>query len=391
MKRMLLQLSVLISCSLIAKENKEISSILQNEKEHELLRVQQNGPIYDSIHGYWYMWSDSLSPIIKRVTTMSKDVDSDSIISTLSYYVEGNEKHYLSDVKSCYDAEGRLVKEVKCYWEIDAWIKNHETTYSYDTNGDMMTKISNNIDWGVVAKSEYFYNDQKKLIAEHTYTFYESTATWELDGKYTYRLDDKGRIRSSSFLVKDTEGNWYEASKQEVSYDHDGTFKEVLDYLWIHNLNIWRCAKTETWYGGDERPLISIYSDGSDDPTTFVPLKKVAYDYLPDSELRTTYEYSHSSKTWIKMEASKLFYRQTPTNILDKSIDNAIQLYPNPTTDKIIAHVPGASEYKIYDTFGNYLLSSSTPEIDVSHLPKGAYMLRISTKSGIVSKSFIKN
>lgn len=391
MKKVLLQFTILLSLSLGARERKEISSFQRSEKEHELWRVQQSRPIYDSIHTDLYMWMDSIVPIIRMETTISKDVDSDSIVSTLNYYVEGNEKQYFKNVKSYYDDEGRLVKELEYSWKYDTWVKSYETTYTYDITGKMITKIFNHMNWGVVTKSEYFYNDHNTLIAEYTYLLYESTSTWKPTGKLTYELDDKERVRSSSFWAEDTRGGWYESSKQEISYNQEGTFKEVVNYLWNPNLNEWTPEKTEAWYGEDGRPLLTIKSSWYSDLSAFAPFQKVVYNYLPNSELHTTYEFGEFLPKWIKKEVNEFFYHQTPTRVFDKSIDASIQVYPNPTTNKIVVNASQGLEYIIYDLRGNHVLSSSTAEIDVAHLPKGAYMLKIHTVKGTESRTFIKD
>lgn len=68
----------------------------------------------------------------------------------------------------------------------------------------------------------------------------------------------------------------------------------------------------------------------------------------------------------------------------DVTLTNAISVYPNPTTEKITVQIDHQNEpfsYKVFDINGALLqqsqLSAQTTTLNVEHLSKGAYILKI--------------
>ena len=53
-----------------------------------------------------------------------------------------------------------------------------------------------------------------------------------------------------------------------------------------------------------------------------------------------------------------------------------LSIYPNPTTGHFtVQGATGAIE--VYDLFGRLMHSSTEPQIDMSHQPKGVYIVRV--------------
>ena len=84
------------------------------------------------------------------------------------------------------------------------------------------------------------------------------------------------------------------------------------------------------------------------------------------------------------------------TQIKDKSIDNNIQIYPNPATEKLtIAYNEKQNiNLQIYNTIGECVmqkqLANNTNEIDISSLAKGIYVVRITGTNGTFQQKLIK-
>jgi len=69
----------------------------------------------------------------------------------------------------------------------------------------------------------------------------------------------------------------------------------------------------------------------------------------------------------------------------------SVLVYPNPTVDVVHIDSKNLKSAILYDMNGKKLLESNNTEINVSHLPKGVYVLRIVTSdNSIVSKKIIK-
>lgn len=81
-------------------------------------------------------------------------------------------------------------------------------------------------------------------------------------------------------------------------------------------------------------------------------------------------------------------------NIREENSKNGIFIYPNPATDRLI--VQGEGQIIFYNTLGKCVLSlieddrSGSNEIDISYLPKGIYVCRISSsKKGTINTKVI--
>ena len=79
------------------------------------------------------------------------------------------------------------------------------------------------------------------------------------------------------------------------------------------------------------------------------------------------------------------------TNILNTTT-LSLSLYPNPTRDHFIVDCESLSQVKIYDMLGKEILtqnSNGKTEININHLPKGVYNVRILSEGKVIGNSKI--
>jgi hypothetical protein len=79
---------------------------------------------------------------------------------------------------------------------------------------------------------------------------------------------------------------------------------------------------------------------------------------------------------------------------INENMLNSTSIYPNPATNFIYINLAQESEFTIAikDILGNtYLTANSLREINISHLPKGTYLIEVSNDRGDIShKKFVK-
>lgn len=78
----------------------------------------------------------------------------------------------------------------------------------------------------------------------------------------------------------------------------------------------------------------------------------------------------------------------------DIELSSAINLFPNPSKDKIKVELPSSvniEKVSFINTLGQKILDVNTSQIDVSQLSKGIYHVIIETNKGVAHKKFIKN
>jgi hypothetical protein len=74
-------------------------------------------------------------------------------------------------------------------------------------------------------------------------------------------------------------------------------------------------------------------------------------------------------------------------------IDNAVTIYPNPSSDVIHIQMPVTSTLEkviVYNSLGQKVLENSTIDFSITCLSTGVHYLDIKTTEGIYHKKFIK-
>jgi hypothetical protein len=75
----------------------------------------------------------------------------------------------------------------------------------------------------------------------------------------------------------------------------------------------------------------------------------------------------------------------------------ALVLYPNPTTDRLVATLPAAEgrTYRVLNYLGQVLAHGSTavanPTVEVRQLPAGTYFLELRSETAQQTRRFVKN
>jgi hypothetical protein len=118
------------------------------------------------------------------------------------------------------------------------------------------------------------------------------------------------------------------------------------------------------------------------------------FTYNQDGKLKSMTDYTKENGKDYRMYYRTEFTRGTTG--LSKTIDDQFKMnmYPNPTSDKIfIDSKENISEIKIYDTKGKLLLSkeeNAIEEIDLSKLPSDVYIIKAKSKKGYAHSRIIK-
>jgi hypothetical protein len=117
---------------------------------------------------------------------------------------------------------------------------------------------------------------------------------------------------------------------------------------------------------------VNLSSQGYNDSLIYIAFVLRTYDgfklYLDDIEVR----------------------KEDPVG-LSEPIPLPFQLYPNPCSDLIrIASTSPLQRIEISDLNGQVLLQSTSPELEVSFLPKGFYLVRIQSESKTYTQRFTK-
>ena len=87
-----------------------------------------------------------------------------------------------------------------------------------------------------------------------------------------------------------------------------------------------------------------------------------------------------------------LRWQGAPVSILENTITSVLTIYPNPTSEKFIFDFDRVATIKLYDMLGREALTQNIlgkTEINISHLPKGIYCIRVISEGKVIGNSKI--
>lgn len=151
-----------------------------------------------------------------------------------------------------------------------------------------------------------------------------------------------------------------------------------------------------SYQGASENNIICLNTDGSKD-TSFntgtgfnhqvnTSLVMVDGKILIGGDF-TTYKDNNASASLIKLNTGIIL------NNDDFNNSHLINIYPNPVKNVFNINLLNyniTSSVKIYDLQGKLILEDNTTEINVNHLSKGLYIVKVITDKGEFAKKFIK-
>jgi len=144
----------------------------------------------------------------------------------------------------------------------------------------------------------------------------------------------------------------------------------------------------------------------SSGPFTFLPGAKTEWDfaivwsrdtslpYLSQAYFDKNLKDNLKIKQWFLQDS---FPSCLPLNVgveeANQNTENELALYPNPVSDILsISYKPQTKNYKIeiMDVMGRKIFSAQQKQIDVSKLPQGLFLLKVTDGELRFSKRFIK-
>lgn len=142
-----------------------------------------------------------------------------------------------------YNSFGKVTLSNSIYWDTtkNEKISQYKDEYIYDTNNNLMTNISkeldsNEINWKNITKVESKYNDSKKLISSIYYKGILLNNSWELSSKieYMYNLQDS----LTNYSEWTWKNKWFLNNSLEQKYDNSGNLIFEKKTYWKSDTNL---------------------------------------------------------------------------------------------------------------------------------------------------------
>ncbi len=168
--------------------------------------------------------------------------------------------------------------------------------YTYDSRGNMLGKVTENMKDGVWTKSyklEYIYNSKDKVTTSFSYSWVDGS--WEGGTKMEFTYNVNGTIRSQIDYLWEN-GHWGDYdSKYEYSYDETGNqIEELFSQRVAGN---WVKVSREITTYVDNQEVSSIDYDWIENK--WIETSKHTFTYNEAGEWLTSISYSKEGTAWV--------------------------------------------------------------------------------------------
>lgn len=284
-------------------------------------------------------------------------------------------------------------------WDSDqnGWIFEEQQNFYYSNEGILDSLliqywITEENTWKDFYLYKYEHNENQDLTSEEAFIQYLDINYWEKRYKRDYIFDEEGNnIERLTFSVKSSDNSWLMNDKTSWSYDEYGNIIETYKYDWDENNEIWMTlSKHQEFYDYNytkDEVIIPLDYDLFTDVYEFYEVYDAQNMWLNSQFFRLnsdTQEWEHTGRT-------SLYYSNIEVSNTNNIKTIPVTIYPNPTTDALYIDCNKETYTEILNLSGKKIHSSYHQTIDISHLEKGIYFMRIkSDKELIKTQKIIK-
>lgn len=415
-----LVLSFLMAGAVMSAQNKENSiggykSFLSSVNEYY---HYNNGNMEDPYQIHRFFYNEDYSRIIKEETKQIIDngkdyyvryidtftYDSNNRISTVERkelyegkFIPSNKEMYE------YDQDGKVSVLLDYGWDEDerAYVlgRRYDFTYNDSKHPNKPSSIKwTDGKWGVLFHDDYTYDEvgnKLSVIREIDKSrgggfIRKKTYTYDSEGKLTNYLRYRYDERASEFIPD---------YKYDLTYDTNGNVTSRITYLsydgknWVGNYK-WLNMEYDM-----ERLKKDVYSYenkdvliGESEGNNVIPSKNVCigYDfYQHDSNLEEEWQYLNHTENNYDYDVIDVM----ATSEVGAKYQNIV-LYPNPSKDYFSLKTSSTvKSVSVYDNSGKLVktFSGNQDKYNVASLPKGIYLVSISTGDNQYSVKLLKD
>ena len=285
-----------------------------------------------------------------------------------------------------------------------AWDTTSHYSYSYDEIGNQMGEVRK--DWDAETSSwinvfsRAFKYDANGYVIEQLVQNWNAVDLWFDNALYTYENNADGLV--TEFLMKSwntTDSELKDKFWNFFKYDDNNNLIETDSKIWDENLEIWKNSYLSTFTyetNGLKIEQLSQSWNASNSVYDNITRYLFVYDEFGNETEYHSQNWDAGTSTWKQSRKDINYYSQhdvTEVEILE--LANSIIIYPNPAENEIsLSNITELSTVSIHDINGKLFIQrevdSKKTVISVSQLPRGLYLLKISSQSGQQVAKFVK-
>ena len=276
------------------------------------------------------------------------------------------------------------VKEIYPYYgakgQSSSWITNSlsgtkatqiaRTTYTYLSSPKIvagLTESKSGSTYSNALMDSLFYNSNDTLSYKHEYTY--SGSAWKLSSKTTFMYDSGNLVEKMVMTPSGT--TWKKTDSSLYEYDISNTLWRIYDYS--YDGSSWLTTYMNITYGGG-----NVRGDS---------ISEIVYQIYTNGAWRNQARWDFDGTRAAGIESEKQPILQA-------------RVYPNPAQSNISVEIPEGTTTMntcIYDMAGRIVMvenensiSGKTANVNVNSLPKGIYLMKLTTNKGILQSQIVK-
>lgn len=326
--------------------------------------------------------------LIAANTTQAQEIRDKFLVDKIYYVSDSND----IATEYFYDDENKLI-------EIGSG-------YSFEYENGRVSKIlkHNALEPQYDHDIHLFYNEQGQLIRRETWMNGGRLGVWNFhyeDERMVSIYNDSTVPFETNTLVYDNSGNVIkhiyivpklnmfgqpipgEFEEREYNYEYDDNPQPNFGVDYVFPFDFLPVGGTETgWARGlSQNNLIKYVNSG----TTYT------FTYN-ENGLPETYEVKWAGVETLEPMLWRITYKQIGETSISEVTTAKIDIYPNPTKDIFLIECENFSTITLYDMLGKEVLNQNIngkSEININHLPKGIYNMRIVSEGKVVGSNKI--
>jgi hypothetical protein len=363
----------------------------------------------------------------------------------LEHYDLGTEQYIPNEmIEHLYDGNGNLTESISYSWNGSTWDENEKEAYTYDVNNNRTNNTNsfwNSTVWDDNYKTDYTYNGSNQITG---------FIGQDWDGSQWVNSSGIANVTYVSDKITGySEYSWNGSSWEEILRGTINYNSLILDYILYEDWNgsQWVNSELETYTingstGAIEQQLIEgwngsswdlgakfeYFLDGSFNRTSYIESDYYTTDWTINFSYINTFDFTtlmstiyhpfdnlnydlgledfpYTDRILHSIESNEsgdissrttYSYSDDVLNVIDFN-QFELEVYPNPTSDYIhinIGNFDMNASLEIFNLLGKQVKTSyfygNSAFVDIGHLAKGFYLLKVNSNGKVVTKKIIK-
>ncbi|MFN5629525.1 MAG: T9SS type A sorting domain-containing protein [Bacteroidota bacterium] len=288
-----------------------------------------------------------------------------------------------------YDANGNILTKISSNWTGSQYQINNSDSYTYYPNNTVLTSTTSyyqNGEINSIQKDSIIYNASNLPLTNfRKNTLFSGGTTYSSLSKIsnTYSSDNLLMSLTQNFDLNSS--TYINSNKVENTFNGSNLISS-LTQSWNSNDNSWHNnSRTSKSYQGNN-VVLEIYEYWDFSNLIWLNVNKVENTYSQFNNIQINTNYQYVNQVWQPIYSQHNYYELFTPNNIDETSFNSFSIYPNPSKNSITiygSNLSGISQLNVFDVTGKNVFTLQLSNNDqpvtvpINQLSKGIYIVSI--------------